>query len=235
MTLAFVAGATGYTGREVVRALRARGVETVAHVRPDSSRLSTWRARFEALGAAVDTTPWEVDAMRATLARLRPDIVFALLGTTRARVSQARARGRLDESYETVDYGLTRMLLDAARASGSRPRFVYLSSTGARESGGTAYLTVRGRIERALREGDLPYLIARPSFITGPDRDEFRLGERIGARATDAVLVILGFLGARRLRDRYRSTTSVILAEALVRLALDASMAGRVVESEALR
>ena len=77
---AFVAGATGYTGREVVAELRRRGIETTAHVRPGAAAADTWRARFETLGATVDTTPWEPAAMDATIARVRPDYVFALLG-----------------------------------------------------------------------------------------------------------------------------------------------------------
>ena len=65
--LAFVAGATGFTGREVVRVLLDRGVPTVAHIRPDSSRLDEWRERFEGLGARTDTTAWEKEPMSATL------------------------------------------------------------------------------------------------------------------------------------------------------------------------
>ena len=64
-----VAGATGLTGREVVAQLRQRGVPTVAHVRPDSPRLDEWRARFEALGATVDTTPWAPDPLTRRLRR----------------------------------------------------------------------------------------------------------------------------------------------------------------------
>lgn len=233
--IAFIAGSTGYTGREVVGALRRRGIETVAHVRPDSSRLPEWRARFEALGARVDATPWQPDAMALTLSRLRPDLVFALLGTTRARARKARARAGTDAGYEAVDYGLTMLLYHASEAAGSRPRFVYLSSTGVHEGGGNAYLKARAAVERALREGTLPWTVARPSFITGPRRDEFRPAERIFAEISDGMLAIAGLLGAVRLRDRYRSTTSVTLAEALVRLALDPGMAGKVVESEGLR
>ena len=43
MEIAFVAGATGYTGREVVRLLAERGVRTLAHVRPDSSSSAAGR------------------------------------------------------------------------------------------------------------------------------------------------------------------------------------------------
>jgi nucleoside-diphosphate-sugar epimerase len=233
--IAFVAGSTGYTGREVVRALRAKGIETVAHVRPDSGRLGEWQARFGAAGARIDTTPWDGRLLQQALALIRPDLVFALLGTTRARARKARAEGGGDDGYEAVDYGLTMLLYHAVALTGLSPRFVYLSSTGVRERGGNPYLAVRARVERALREGGLPYTIARPSFITGPDRDEFRPGERIGAEIVDGALAIAGLCGARRLRDRYRSTTNVILADALVRIALDPAMAGKVVESEGLR
>lgn len=234
MSVAFVAGATGYTGRAVVRALRSRGVDTVAHVRPDAPRLAAWRAQFEALGARVDTTPWERRALTETLTLLRPDVVFALLGTTRARAARAAGQGR-DEGYEAVDYGLTMLLYHAAVLCGAHPRFVYLSAAGVREQGGNAYLQVRARVERELRAGTLPWVAARPSFITGPDRDEFRAGERIGAAVSDGVLAVAALFGGKRLRARYRSTTNRALAEALVRLGVEPGRVNRVVESEDLR
>jgi uncharacterized protein YbjT (DUF2867 family) len=210
-------------------------VETVAHVRPDSPQLPEWRRRFEGLGARVDTTPWQPAPLAATLSTLRPEVVFALLGTTRARARRARATGVGDAGYEAIDYGLTMLLLNAARDCGSRPRFVYLSAVGARETTRNAYLAVRARVERMLRGGELPYTIVRPSFITGPDRDDFRLGERIGARVVDGVLSVLGLVGGRRLRERYRSTSNVVLAAGLVRVGLDPGYANRTVESEELR
>ena len=75
---AFVAGATGYTGREVVHELRKLGVVTIAHVRHESPRLAEWRSRFKSLGAIVDTTPWTKIGMTATLKRLRPTVIFGL-------------------------------------------------------------------------------------------------------------------------------------------------------------
>lgn len=220
--LAFVAGATGYTGREVVAALRRRGVTTVAHVRPGSSAAETWVRRFEALGATVDRTPWEDAAMTATLAALRPTLLFALLGTTRKRAE----REGLDDAYERIDYGLTATLLRAARtASASRPsdaapRFVYLSSLGAREDTRNEYLRVRGRIERELAESGLPYLSVRPAFITGPDREESRPLERVAGAAVDGVLALAWALGARTLRARWASLTGRELAEGMVAIAL---------------
>jgi hypothetical protein len=53
--------------------------------------------------------------------------------------------------------------------------------------------------------------------------------------ALDGFLALAGALGARTLRDRFRSTTARELARALVRVAFDPRMENRVVESEGLR
>lgn len=231
---AFVAGATGYTGREVVRALRDRDVETVAHVRPDSPRLSEWRQRFEGWGARVDDTPWEPAALARTLGGLHPAQIFALLGTTRARGKRAAKEGRGRETYETVDYGLTAMLLAAAAALEPRPRFVYLSAVGVSESTRNDYMRARARLEAELRRSGLPHTIVRPSFITGSDR-EGRAGERAAAAVTDVLVTMVGAVGARRARDRFKSMTGAELAEAMVRAALDPACDGRILEGDDLR
>jgi hypothetical protein len=51
----------------------------------------------------------------------------------------------------------------------------------------------------------------------------------------DGVLSVLGLVGGRRLRERYRSTSNVVLAAGLVRVGLDPGYANRTVESEELR
>jgi uncharacterized protein YbjT (DUF2867 family) len=229
MSKAFVAGATGLTGREVVRALRERGVDVHAHVRPDSRELDAWRRRFGALGAEVDTTPWTDDAMRTRLTALAPTHVFALLGTTKKR---GRASGHAD-TYESVDYGLSALLLRASVACGSRPRFVYLSSMGVNATTKNPYLVVRHRLETELRASGLPWFAARPSFIVG-ERDEDRPLEKVGSAVGDGLLAFVGLLGAKKMRESYRSQTGAELAQALVKLALDEAP-DRVVPSDELR
>ena len=177
-TTAFVAGATGYTGQALVDELRARGVHTIAHVRPDSAALPHCRRQFEALGAAVDTTAWTEPAMAATLRRHQPHAVFALLGTTRARM---RTSGGTD-SYETVDYGLTALLLRAMLEAAPAARFIYLSAVGVGPSARGAYLRVRWRFEQELRASGAAWTIARPAVITG-HRPESRPLERIAGPA----------------------------------------------------
>lgn len=232
---AVVFGATGYTGRAVVTELRAASVDVVAHVRPDSPRRETWSARFAEQGAAVDTTPWEPDAIAAMIAAHAPRVVFGLLGITRSGAKrEAAARGTRPATYRDVDVGMTCMAIDGAAALATQPRFVYLSSLGAGAPGANAYLKARAEVEQALRASGLPYTIARPSFITGEGRDEDRPMERLGATVADLGLRVLGGLGATTTRDRYRSRTNEELAASLVRLAFSASAANRVVEAEAL-
>lgn len=237
MKTAFIAGATGYTGREVVRQLAGSGVRTVAHVRPDSSRLDHWRTLFGQWGAEVDSTPWRADAMAETLKQLKPDGVFALLGTTRAR-GKAAARAGKDaaaESYEAVDHDLSVLLFDAAQACGSAPRVVYLSSMGAGPGAAGAYLKVRARVEERLRGSELAWTIARPSFISGPDRDDDRAGERFGATVADAALGAIAAVGIGRLKRRYGSHSNVDLAAGLIRCAQSDAWRDRVAEAEDLR
>jgi nucleoside-diphosphate-sugar epimerase len=232
--IAFVAGATGYTGREVVRLLVGRGVRTVAHVRPDSPRVEEWRQRFEAEGAAVDVTPWTDAEITQTLSTLQPTHVFALLGTTRARRRASAAHGT-SETYEAIDYGLTAILIRAAVASGSRPRFVYLSSLGVREDATSPYLVARWRAESVLRASGLPFTIARPSLVTGPGRDESRPLERVSAAVVDATAGIARLFGAHRLAGRVRSMTGPALAAGLVRQAFDPAAENATLGAEELR
>lgn len=233
MQIAFVAGATGYTGREVVRELVGRGVRTVAHVRPDSARVEEWRQRFEARGAAVDTSAWGDAEMSQTLLSLQPTHVFSLLGTTRARRRDSATSGEA-ESYESVDFGLTAMLIRAAVASSSKPRFVYLSSFGVREHTSNPYLVARWRAESLLRASGLPYTIARPSFITGPGRDESRPLERTGAVVVDLIAGLARLAGARRFAGSVRSLTGAELAAGLVRHAFDAAAENTTLGTEEL-
>ena len=234
MQVAFVAGATGYTGREVVRELAERGVPTVAHVRPDSARVDEWRRRFEGHGASVDTTPWDAAAMTRTLTSLQPTHLFSLLGTTRARRRKVSTPGAT-ESYEAIDFGLTALLIAAAVASGSRPRFVYLSSFGVREHATNPYLVARWRAESMLRGSGLPYTIARPSFITGPGRDESRPLERVGAGIVNVIATMARAFGARRFGNNVRSLTGPELAAGLVRYAFDPAAENATLGTEELR
>lgn len=228
---AFVAGATGLTGRHVVARLRALGEDVVAHVRPGSPRRAEHLARFRAMGAVIDETPWEPEAIARSLAHHGPDRIFALLGTTQARIRAAERAGDPDNArgYAEVDVGMTRMLLEGARALVPPPRFVYLSSAGAGTPGKGAYLDARTEVETLLAASGLPHTTARPSFIVGA-RDDARPLERFGVPLASAALGALRVLGATRMADRYAAITGEALAAALVRLAADPAWENRIAE-----
>jgi uncharacterized protein YbjT (DUF2867 family) len=120
-------------------------------------------------------------------------------------------------------------------ASGHRPRFVYLSSVGVTPRTRNPYLRARAKLEADLRGSGLPFTIARPAMITGPDREEDRAGERFGAVAGDALLAVVGAFGGRRLRDRYRSTDAKTLAAGLVDVALHPAFEGAIARGDDLR
>ncbi len=217
--IAWVAGATGFTGREVVRGLLERGVEVVAHVRPDSTKLEHWTTYFKELGARVDSTPWETLALMESLGHLQPDLVYCLIGTTKKRM---RADAKDNESYETVDYGLTAKLVEAtvvasSAEDSSKPVFVYLSASGTKENSPFAYYQARWKAEQVLLNSGLPCVIARPGVIRG-DRDERRVMEEIAGIVGDAVLGVVAKLGGKALEERYRSTSDHELGYRLVEL-----------------
>jgi nucleoside-diphosphate-sugar epimerase len=230
---AFILGATGLVGREVVRQLCVQGARPIAHVRPDSKQLAEWQKRFDALGAAVDSTAWDTAALAARFRAAQPAQIYILIGTTRSR---ARADGVAGNIYQAVDFGLTRLTVEAAVTSGLRPRIIYLSSVGADPSARSAYLAARGRAEQAViasAASGLSWVIARPSIITG-ERDDPRMGERGAAAIGNGLLAVAGILGGKKLRDKYRSTTGEILASALIRLG-EAPEHDRIVEGAGLR
>jgi len=234
---AFVAGATGYVGQQVTVQLCRAGIPTVAHVRPDSARLAEWRDRFAAMGAQVDETPWVPDAMADAMRRLRPDRVFCLVGTTRARMRESSRAGRdPDEaSYRAVDFGLTALLAGAAARAGIAPRFVYLSAMGAGPSAKGAYMHWRTKAEEAAVASGLPYTLVRPALVTGADRDEHRAGERVAHAALEGVLGLSRALGVSGPWQRYRSIDAASLARELIRLSGAPEAANRVVERRELK
>jgi len=229
---AFVAGASGYVGREVVRELCRRGVHTIAHVRPDSASRERSALEFEEFGAQVSHVAWDLAPLTRTLKEIAPTHVFALLGTTKRRAAAAHAGAA---SYDAVDWTPTKRLVDASGGCEPRPRFVYLSSLGASPSARNEYLALRGQVEAYIRGSELPFTIARTSLISGPDRREWRPLERSLSLVVAPLLTLLGKLGAVRLRDRYAPLSARELAHGLVHAALNYTTIDRVLLTEELR
>ena len=219
---AFVAGATGLTGRHLVSALTRLGMDVFAHVRPDSPRRDHWQKTFEEQGAQCSFAPWEPQSIHDTVKVIKPQVVFGCLGTTRRRA----AAGGGD--YTAVDYGLTAMLIDAACQLEPLPLFVYLSAVGVSENSKTAYMKARADVESYLAQSRLHSLIVRPSFIIG-SRDDKRPGEAVGARLSDGALAALGCFGLAKVVGPYRTVTGQMLAEGMAMLTMDGADDTRIV------
>ncbi|MCI0572047.1 MAG: SDR family oxidoreductase, partial [Myxococcaceae bacterium] len=148
----FVAGATGATGRNVMRLALERGTPVVAHVRSRSAQsgpAASWprKAVLELADA-----PALVEAMRGCTT------VLQLIGTMRKRFSSG-------DTYETSDIGTTRQLVAAAKSAGV-DHLVLLSSMGAGRPVG-AYLKAKAEAERLVRESGLAWTIVRPPAFEG--------------------------------------------------------------------
>lgn len=151
MPTAFVAGATGYTGRALMELF--------------ASEKSDWKPRPHARAAgklAVDDTvvcdPRDVKALTDGMRGC--DAVVQLIGTVRAKFAEG--------DYEDIDYGTTVALGEAAKAAGV-PRLLLLSSVGAGKPRGR-YLQVKRKTEEWVEKSGLEYTIVRPSFIVGQGR-----------------------------------------------------------------
>lgn len=139
-----------------------------------------------------------------------PDDAFCALGTTIKKAGSKR-------EFRRVDHDLILAYAQAAAKRGAK-RFVLITSVAASASSPNYYLQVKGELESAVAL--LPFetvAVLRPSFLVG-DRDEFRLGERIGVPLARA----FGFLlfGPMRI---YRAIEAEDVAAGMIGAALEAS------------
>lgn len=133
--------------------------------------------------------------------------VFCCLGTT---IKKAGSR----EQFEKVDveYPLSIAALAKNRGIG---HFIVISAMGANEKSFTYYNRVKGKLESELTAMDFPQLsIVRPSLLTG-ERDEFRLGENVGAKAMSMLNPLMVGPG-----KKFRSIDADQVARAMMVIAL---------------
>jgi NADH dehydrogenase len=151
-----VTGATGFLGRNVVKALRTRGEEVRCLVRTASRERAVADYRVEVAYGDVLSPASLKEAMRGI------DTVVHL-------VAIIRERGQ--ETFDLINRRGTELVLQAAREEGVR-HFVHLSAIGAQESPAYAYLYSKWQGEQAVIRSGLTYTIVRPSIMFGVG-DEF--------------------------------------------------------------
>ena len=115
-----------------------------------------------------------------------------------------------------------------ARANGVQ-RYLLVSSVGADAQSGNFYLRTKGELENNLRALKFDrFVAARPSFLLG-QRQEFRLGERIGIVLSYIISPLL--MGGLR---KYKGIQVRQVAAGLIRLANDGQTGDLVVEYDGL-
>lgn len=158
--IAIVAGATGLVGREIVNQLIAN---------PAYQKIIVLTRRPGLFASQVKVVE---RAFPAGDENLEGDEIYCALGTT---IKKAGSR----EAFRAVDYDLVMDLAGRAKR-GQVGRVVVVTAIGSDAKSPFFYPRVKGEVERDLMALKLKHLeIYRPSFLLG-DRDEFRLGERIG-------------------------------------------------------
>jgi len=154
----FVAGGTGFVGRELIKQLVAEHHQVVALVRPGSEAKL---AEFDSV------TLHPGDATRAE----------SLQGSMHECTTAINLIGIIREfpgrgvSFEKLHHQATLNLINAAQASGVG-QFLQMSANGSRPNATSRYHQTKWAAEEKVRNSGLDWTIFRPSLIFGPD-DQF--------------------------------------------------------------
>lgn len=204
-----VVGASGLVGSHVLK--RALADERISEVVAPSRRALTGHPKLVVPVVDFAQLPSDADWWRA-------DAVICALGTT---MKQAGSK----EAFRQVDHEYPLTVAKLARRHGT-PTYVLNSATGADAASRFFYNQVKGELERDLAAcGFTSLTYVRPGLISGP-RQEFRLGER----AAECVLNVLGPLLPRK----WRTNSADNIAKALLEAAIAARPGVHVVRSDEL-
>ena len=211
---AFVAGATGAIGRQLMPLLAAAPAFdkiVVLHHRPTGQ---AWPDRVEER---------VVDFGRLPPPRAGEDVeaVFCCVGTTQKKAGSTAAFQKVDRE--------TPIALAQWAAVHNATVFVGISSVDASaKARSSIYLRTKGEMEAGVAgAGGRSTYILRPSVLAG-DRDEYRLAERIANRA----LAVVGPLMIGPIR-KYRAIHTKTVARATLACATAAAPGVHILESDA--
>ena len=143
------------------------------------------------------------------------DIVFCCLGTT---IKKAGSK----EAFRKVDFEYPLIIAQLAKDKGVG-KYAIVTAMGADKSSSIFYNRVKGEIESELEKLNFKSLgIFRPSMLLG-DRQEFRLGEKIG----QAVMNVLSFI----IPANYKAIQGAKVAESMLKFSKQTKNLGNVIIS----
>lgn len=160
-----VAGATGEIGRRLVQTLVVQNPNAEIHL--------LVRAHSQLFGDDIQQHVVDFDKLDEFKLDLTFDRAFCCLGTT---IKQAGSQA----NFKHVDHHLILQFAHWSQAHGC-VEFACISAVGANTKSSNFYLATKGQTERDLQQMHWQALwFIRPSLLLG-HRDEFRLGEYLGA------------------------------------------------------
>lgn len=132
---------------------------------------------------------------------LTGDVLFSTLGTTLKKAGSKEAQYKIDFTYQ---YEVAK-----AAAEAGVKHYVLVSSAGASPKSTIFYSRMKGELEEAIKTFSFTHIhILQPGILQG-NREEFRLGERIGIGLLSAASVIPGL-------QKYKPIPATTVAQAMI-------------------
>lgn len=213
---AFVVGATGLVGRQLL-------AELVAEPRVERI-VAVTRRPLDLSHEKLEVLVTELDELEDALAKRQATHAFCCLGTTIAKAGSQAA-------FRHVDHDLS-LAFGRACVEAGVEKLLVVTALGADPRSRVFYNRVKGELERDLAALGLPELhLLRPSLLLG-EREERRRAEALAM----ALAKPLGALLAGPLA-KYRAIDASDVAKALLAFALEpkSSQAVTIHESDAIR
>ena len=147
-----------------------------------------------------------IDFDKLNVSKIIGDDLFCAMGTTLGKAGSKNAQYKIDCTYP---YEIGKI----AKANGVK-QFILVSSVGANFDSSNFYLKTKGDLEKKIQSLDFYNFVSlRPSMLLG-NREEFRLGEKIGTVLSYLISPLL--FGSLR---KYHGINASDVAEAMQRFA----------------
>jgi uncharacterized protein YbjT (DUF2867 family) len=150
---------------------------------------------------------------------LDQSVVFSCIGTTQKKVNGNQ------QAYREVDFDIT---VHAAKIAKQKhaTHFLFVSAIGANPKSNNFYLQLKGEIEIAVEQVQLPRVgVIRPSLLLGK-RNETRIAEQLG----QWIMPIFSWL----LPYRYRPITGIQVAKKMVEISKSTALGWHITEGKEL-